>query len=104
VLFRSDSKQTESLSIPPVPPTPMSVSSGSPKKIGRPPVEKALRAVIRSLVEAGHLKEKSRKEQVAIIQLAARAARPDLFLKETQPSRDKIFSALRAEGMIGPRE
>ena len=96
------SKQTESLPLATPPPT--LAPSESPKKMGRRPVEKPLRAVIRSLVEAGQLEGKSRKEQVATIQTAARAAWPDLFLKETQPSRDKIFSALRAEGLIGPRE
>ena len=71
------------------------------KKMGRPSVEKPLREVIQKLVEGGKLKGNSRKAQIAIIQDAARAAHPELFLRDTQPSRDRIFSALRAEGLIG---
>jgi hypothetical protein len=96
-------KQTESSLAPPVTPMP-AIPRATRKKMGRPPVEKPLREVIRMLAEAGELKGISRKEQIAIIQLAARAAHPDLFLRETQPSRDRIFSALRAEGLIGARE
>ena len=47
------------------------------------------------------LEGKSRKEQVAIIRAEARVKHPTLFLRETQPSRDKIYGALRAEGLIG---
>jgi hypothetical protein len=97
-------EQTESPPTPPVPPMPASVSPTTKKKMGRPPVEKPLREVIRKLVEAGKLKRTSRKQQIAIIQEAARAEYPDLFLRETQPSRDRIFSALRAEGLIGANE
>jgi hypothetical protein len=97
-------KQTESPLALPVPPMPASALPTTRKKMGRPSVEKPLREVIRKLVEAGKLTRNSRKEQIAIIQLAARAAHPDLFLRETQPSRDRIFSALRAEGLIGAKE
>jgi hypothetical protein len=96
-------KQTESPT-PPVTPVPTTVSPATRKKMGRPSVEKPLREVIRKLAEAGQLKGNSRKEQIAIIQVAARAAHPDLFLRDTQPSRDRIFSALRAEGLIGGNE
>lgn len=72
--------------------------------MGRPPVGEQLRAVIRSLVGSGELKDKSRKVQIEIIRASARAAHPELFLTENRPSRDKIFSALRAEGMVGPQE
>jgi hypothetical protein len=74
------------------------------KKSGRPRVDEPLRAVVRSLVKGRQLKDKSRKEQIEVIRAAARAAHTTLFLRETQPSRDKIFAALRAEGLIGPRE
>jgi hypothetical protein len=97
-------KQTESPLTLPVPPMPASVPPTTKKKMGRPPVEKPLREVIRKLVKAGKLKRTSRKEQIAIIQEAARAEYPDLFLRETQPSRDRIFSALRAEGLIGAND
>jgi hypothetical protein len=97
-------KQTESPLAPPVTPTPPTVPPATRKKMGRPPVEKPLREVIRRLAEAGKLKGNSRKAQIAIIQVAARAAHPDLFLRETQPSRDRIFAALRAEGLIRARE
>lgn len=80
------------------------VPAATRKQMGRPSVEKPLREVIRKLAEAGTLKGNSRKEQIAIIQIAARAAHPDLFLRETQPSRDRIFSALRAEGLIGAKD
>jgi hypothetical protein len=93
-------KQSESPLTLPVPPIPASVPPATRKKMGRPPVEKPLREVIRKLVAAGQLQGKSRKEQFAIIRAAARAARPDLFLRETQPSRDKIYSAFRVEGLI----
>lgn len=76
------------------------VVSEQPKKMGRPPVGEQLRAVVRPLVESGQLKGKLRKEQIEIVRAAARAAHPSLFLRETQPSRDKIFSALRAEGLL----
>jgi hypothetical protein len=59
-----------------------------------------LREVIRKLVAAGQLQGKSRKEQFVIIGAAARAAHANLFLREAQPSRDKMYSALRAEGFI----
>jgi hypothetical protein len=97
-------KQTESPTTPPMTPVPTTVSPATRKKMGRPSVEKPLREVIRKLAEAGQLKGNSRKEQIAIIQVAARAAHPDLFLRDTQPSRDRIFSALRAEGLIGGNE
>jgi hypothetical protein len=93
-------KQTESPLTLPVSPIQASVPPATQKKMGRPPVEKPLREVIRKLVAAGQLQGKSRKEQFAIIRAAARAARPDLFLRETQPSRDKIYSAFRVEGLI----
>ena len=82
-------------------PSPRLAVSEQPKKMGRPPVGEQLRAVVRALVESGQLKDKLRKEQIEIVRAAARAAHPSLFLRETQPSRDKIFSALRAEGLIG---
>lgn len=85
-------------------PMPASVPPATRKQMGRPSVEKPLREVIRMLAEAGKLRGNSRKEQIAVIQVAARAAYPDLFLRETQPSRDRIFSALRAEGHIGAKE
>ena len=85
-------------------PRPRSAVSAQPKKKGRPPVGEQLRAVIRSLVGSGELKNNSRKAQIEIIRAAARAAHPELFLTENRPSRDKIFSALRAEGLVGPRE
>jgi hypothetical protein len=84
--------------------SPRPVVSERPKKMGRPPVGEQLRAVIRLLVGSGELKDKSRKAQIEIIRAAARAAHPELFLTENRPSRDKIFSALRAEGLVGPRE
>jgi hypothetical protein len=71
------------------------------KKMGRPPVGEQLRAVIRSLVGSGELNDRSRKEQIEIIRAAARAAHPELFLTANRPSRDKIFSALRAERLVG---
>jgi hypothetical protein len=71
------------------------------KKKGRPRVDEPLRAVVQSLFEANQLKDKSRKEQIEVIRSAARLAHPTLFLRGSQPSRDKIFSALRAEGLIG---
>ena len=97
-------KQTELPLMLPVPPMPTFVPPAMRKKMGRPSVVKPLREVIRKLVEAGKLKGTPRKVQIAIIQVAARAAHPDLFLRETQPSRDRIFSALRAEGLIGAKE
>ena len=91
----------------PAPPSatsgPAPIVSETPKKMGRPRVDEPLRAVIRSLVETGQLKDKSRKVQIEIVRAAARAAHPTLFLTETQPSRDKIFAALRAEGLISPK-
>jgi hypothetical protein len=93
-------KQTASPLTLPVPPLQMSVPPATRNKMGRPRVEMPLREVIQKLVAAGQLQGKSRKEQFAIIRAAARAARPNLFLRETQPSRDKIYSALRAEGLI----
>lgn len=100
----SNSKPPQSPPTPPVMPTPVSTPPATRKRMGRPSVEKPLREVIQKLSEAGELKGNSRKVQVAIIQAAARAAHPDLFLRETQPSRDRIFSALRAEGLIGTKE
>jgi hypothetical protein len=97
-------KQNESPLTPPVPPMPAIVPPATRKKMGRPSVEKPLREVIQKLVAAGQLKGSSRKVQIAIIQAAARAAHPSSFLRETQPSRDKIFAALRAEGLIGAKE
>jgi hypothetical protein len=97
-------KQTESPLTSPVTPVPTTAPPAARKKMGRPSVEKPLREIIRMLAEAGKLKGNSRKVQIAIIQAAARAAHPDLFLRETQPSRDRIFSALRAEGLIGAKE
>jgi hypothetical protein len=99
----SSSKQSETplaLAVPPMPPT---VPPAARKQMGRPSVEKPLREVIQKLVEGGKLKGNSRKARIAIIQDAARAAHPDLFLRETQPSRDRIFAELRAQGLIGPR-
>jgi hypothetical protein len=93
-------KQTELPPALPVLPTVASVSPATRKKMGRPSVEKPLREIIQKLVKSGELKGNSRKAQIAIIQDAARAAHPDLFLRPTQPSRDRIFSALRAEGLI----
>jgi hypothetical protein len=83
--------------------SPRPVVSERPKKMGRPPVGEQLRAVIRSLVETDQLKDKMRKVQIEIVRTAARAAHPTLFLRETQPSRDKIFAALWAEGLISPK-
>jgi hypothetical protein len=97
-------KQTESPTTSPGTPTPVTVPPTTPKKMGRPSVEKPLRRVIQKLVAAGELKGNPRKVQIAIIQAAARAAHPYLFLRPTQPSRDRIFSALRAEGLIGTHE
>jgi len=97
------SKQAKLPPVPPVTPAPTPVVSESSKKKGRPRVEEHLRAVIRSLVETGQLKDKSRKVQIEIIRAAARTAHPTLFLRETQPSRDKIFAALRAEGLVTPK-
>jgi hypothetical protein len=97
-------KQIESPPALSVPPMPASVPPATRKQMGRPSVEKPLREVIRILANAGHLKGNSRKAQIAIIQDAARAAHPDLFLRETQPSRDRIFAALRAEGLIGAKD
>lgn len=92
---------------PPTPPSarpgPAPIVSEASKKKGRPRVDEPLRAVIRSLVETDQLKDKSRKVQIEIVRAAARAAHPTLFLTETQPSRDKIFAALRAEGLISPK-
>ena len=85
-------------------PSPRPLVSKQSKKMGRPPVGEQLRAVIRSLVVSGEIKGKSRKAQIEIIRTAARAAHPELFLTENRPSRDKIFAALRAEGLVGPRE
>jgi hypothetical protein len=107
----SRKKQTSSPASKPVkPPPPPSVAPGptpivseAPKKKGRPRVDEPLRAVVRSLVETGQLKDKSRKVEIEIVRATARAAHPTLFLTETQPSRDKIFAALRAEGLISPR-
>jgi hypothetical protein len=96
-------QQTETPLALPVPPMPASVPPATRKKMGRPSVEKPLREVIQKLVKAGELTGNPRKVQIAIIQVAARAAHPDLFLRETQPSRDRIFAALRAEGLIGPK-
>jgi hypothetical protein len=95
------SKQAKPSSAPSAIPAPTPIISKSPKKKGRPRVDEPLRAVVRSLVDSGQLKGKSRKEQVAIIRAEARVKHPTLFLRETQPSRDKIFGALRAEGLIG---
>jgi hypothetical protein len=92
---------------PPPPPSatpgPTPIVSETPKKKGRPRVDEPLRAVVRSLVETGRLKDKSRKVQIEIVRAAARAEHPTLFLTQTQPSRDKIFAALRAEGLISPK-
>jgi hypothetical protein len=85
-------------------PVPTTIPPASRKRMGRPSVEKPLRRVIQKLVEAGKLKGNSRKAQIAIIQDAARAEHPDLFFRETQPSRDRIFAALRAEGLVGHQE
>lgn len=91
------------------PPAPRASSAPAPveltpvKEKGRPRVDGPLRAVVRSLFDAGQLKDKSRKEQIEVIRSAARIAHPTLFLRETQPSRDKIFAALRAEGLISPK-
>jgi hypothetical protein len=54
-------------------------SAETRKKMGRPTVEMPLREVIRKLVATGQLRDKSRKEQFAIIRAAARAERPDCF-------------------------
>jgi hypothetical protein len=97
-------RNAKSQATPPVPTMPSINPPTTRKKMGRPSVEKPLREVIRKLVQAGKLEGHSRKEQIAVIQVAARAAHPDLFLRETQPSRDRIFSALRAEGLIGAKE
>jgi hypothetical protein len=99
-------KQIELPLTPPATPMPASVPPATRKQMGRPSVEKPLREVIQKLVKAGELTGNPRKVQIAIIQVAARAAHPDLFLRETQPSRDRIyriFAALRAEGLIGPK-
>jgi hypothetical protein len=93
-------KRTESPLARSVTPLLGSVPPATRRQIGRPSVERPLREIIRMLAEAGKLKGNSRKEQIAIIQDAARAAHPNLFLRNTQPSRDRIFSALRAEGLI----
>jgi hypothetical protein len=95
------SKQGKPSSAPSATPARTPIISKSPKKKGRPRVDEPLRAVVRSLVDSGQLKGKSRKEQVAIIRVEARVKHPTLFLRETQPSRDKIFGALRDEGLIG---
>jgi hypothetical protein len=84
-------------------PGPTAIVFESPKKKGRPRVDEPLRAVVRSLFEAGQLKDKSRKEQIEVIRTAARIAHPNLFLRETQPSKDKIYAALWAEGLISPK-
>ena len=92
--------QTDERVTQPFAPMPSPIPTTPRKKMGRPSVEMPLRAVIRKLDVAGQLQDKSRKEQFAIIREAARAERPDLFLRETQPSRDKIYAALRAERLI----
>jgi hypothetical protein len=104
---RTSAAEAEQIGLPlasSITPSPRPAVSPRPKKKGRPPVGEQLRVVIRSLVGSGKLKDNSRKAQIEIIRAAARAAHPELFLTENRPSRDKIFSALRAEGLVGPRE
>ena len=104
---RTSAAKSEQATLPlasSITPSPRPLVSEQSKKMGRPPVGEQLRAVIRSLVGSGELKDKSRKVQIEIIRASARAAHPELFLTENRPSRDKIFSALRAEGMVGPQE
>ena len=100
----AESQQTRPPHASSIAPSPRPAVSEQRKKMGRPSVEKPLREVIRKLIEAGKFKGAPRKVQIAIIQVAARAAHPDLFLRESQPSRDGIFSALRAEGLLGAKE
>ena len=103
---RTSAAKSEQTRPPPassVTPSPTLAVPEQPKKMGRPPVGEQLRAVIRSLVVSGEIKGKSRKAQIEIIRTAARDAHPELFLTENRPSRDKIFAALRAEGLVGNR-
>ncbi len=96
-------KKPEPPAIPDASVAPVAIEPKPAKKKGRPRVDEPLRAVVRSLVEGGQLEGKSRKEQIEVIRDASRDAHPTLFLRETQPSRDKIFAALRAEGLIDPK-
>ena len=75
-------------------------SDAAPRKRGRPRIDERLRTVVRSLEEQGLLAEKMRKEQVAIIRKAARDRYPYLFPKPSQPSQQKIYDALTAEGLV----
>ena len=99
----AESEQT-SLPLASIAPSPRPAVSERPKRMGRPPVGEQLRAVIRSLVGSDEFKGNLRKEQIEIVRAAGRAAYPELFPTQKRPSRDKIFWALRAEGLLGPRE
>jgi hypothetical protein len=74
------------------------------KKIGRPRIDEQLRAVVRELAESGLLLGKARKEQENIVREKARKQYPNLFPTNTRPSREKILSALKAEGFIGKNQ
>jgi hypothetical protein len=100
----SNSEQTRRPPASPIPSHPIPAVSERPRKMGRPPIGEQLRAVVRSLDRSGELRDKTRKTQIEIIRAAARAAHPALFPTQNRPSRDKIFSALRAEGLVGSRE
>jgi hypothetical protein len=83
-------------------PSPRSAASAQPKKKGRPPVGEQLRAVIRSLVGSGELKNNSRKAQIEIIRAAARALVPQysaprrISAHRTGSSRSSCWKAPRA--------
>ena len=63
-------------------------------KMGRPSVAGLLEGIVQELYEKGRLKGLLRKEQESLIREMARTKYPDVFRRETHPSKPTIIKAL----------
>jgi len=69
-----------------------------PPKRGRRPIDGLLRPLVRRLKNQGALGGKSQKEKINSVRDLAREEHSNVFPKASQPSKDKIIEALKAEG------
>ncbi len=70
------------------------------KPMGRPRIDNQLREVVRALHAEGKFAGRLVKEKEAIVGARARELWPNTFPRPSQPSREKVRSALGAEGHL----
>jgi hypothetical protein len=102
-VIRPAARTTREKRRPQSPKTPLEAAENShtPKrKRGRYPIDGLLLTVVRSLKERGDLVGRTRKDQVQVIRELAQKTYPDWFPRASQPSQEKIYVALRAEGLV----